>query len=159
MDWGSPVTYIIPALALIGAIFAIGTWVGGMNTFRNTVGDTIKEIRDDIKKLLERLPAKPIAPGSPITLTDLGKSISEEIGGSIWAKDQVEKFFPDVQGKNQYEIQELSFDYVKKKFEPPDAFYQKMQECAYEKGVTIDGVKDVLAVELRDALLSKYHVG
>ena len=63
MDWGSPVTYIIPALALIGAIFAIGTWVGGMNTFRNTVGDTIKEIRDDIKKLLERLPAKPIAPG------------------------------------------------------------------------------------------------
>ena len=166
MDWGNPAIYIIPALALIGAIFAAGTWVGGMNSFKNTVGSSIEkisssidEIRDDIKKLFERLPATSITSGSPITLTELGKSISKEIEASDWAKNKVEEFLSDVQGKQPYEIQEISFEYVKEKFKPSDEFNRKMQECAYKNGVSIDGVKDVLAVELRDALLDRYHVG
>lgn len=59
MDWTNPAVYI-GILAIIGAIFSIGKWVGGMNSFKKSmdafskrVDSAIGEMRDDIKKILE----------------------------------------------------------------------------------------------------------
>ena len=163
MNWENPVIYIIPAIAVIGALVTVGIWIGNMNSFKDTVGDTLKEIRDDIKKLFERLPPAVISEGSPISLTELGRSISEEIGASTWAEEQVEGLLSKAIGKQPYEIQKFSFDYVEKEFMPSvtsGEFYHKMLECAYNNGVSMDKVGNVLAVELRDALLEGLrHVG
>ena len=68
---------------------------------------------------------------------------SEEIGGSIWATKCLkrEKFrvLTQVQvAKISMKYEELSFDYVKKKFEPPRRhFTKKCRNAAYEiRGVT-----------------------
>ena len=51
-----------------------------------------------------------------------------------------------------FQIQTLSFDHVKS-FEPDETLLYKMQESAFESGIDLEGVKNVLGVELRDCLL------
>ena len=63
MEW---VTDYLPLILSSGAILIVlfvlkraldwAEWKGSMDTFKTTVEDTLKEIREDIKKILERLP-------------------------------------------------------------------------------------------------------
>ena len=65
------------AVAIITVIFYIGKWVGDINAFKSgavgKVVDLLEEIRDDIRTLLDRVPAVHIARGSPLRLTGLEK--------------------------------------------------------------------------------------
>ena len=56
--------------------------------------------------------------------------------------------------KSSYDIQELCFDYVKNEWKVPDETESLIRECAYENGTDRKQVLDVIAVELRDRLLS-----
>ena len=60
--------------------------------------------------------------------------------------------FSQVEGKQDYQIQKFSFDYVRKNLE--EKLQIKVEICAYERGLVKSDVLDVLAVELRDELLS-----
>lgn len=161
MDWTNPAVYI-GILAIIGAIFSIGKWVGGMNSFKKSmdafskrVDSAISEMRDDIKKILERLPPSPpvASMGSPLRLTEFGQSISETIEAGVWAQKTAEDTVHRVKGKRPYEIQEFCQTFVKEEFQPSEDLLQKMQDCAYDNATSLDQVKEVLALELRDALL------
>ena len=49
----------------------------------------MKEVREKIDEILERLPPPPtVAPGSPVRLTDFGKEISHSLGAKKWSADQ-----------------------------------------------------------------------
>ncbi len=63
-------------VAVVSLIFFAGKWVGGISEFKKHTTEFIAEIRDDIKKILDRLPPVVVTGGSPLRLTDLGKSIS-----------------------------------------------------------------------------------
>ncbi len=135
-------------LALIGAIWAGGLWVGGMNEWKKAVNDKLEDI-------FERLPPKAVAGTSPLALTEFGKSISKELDAESWAKKEVKKepFF-SLQRKPEYEIHRFCADYIRqRKFSDADNFRSKMLSCAYNHGTTINEVEDALAVVLRDAVL------
>ena len=92
MDWGNPLIYVVGGVAATGGLCKLCLWIGGMNSFRATVGGAIEgihldiqEMRRDIKEILRQLPSSTISGGSPLRLTDLGRAISEDIGARAWA--------------------------------------------------------------------------
>lgn len=95
---------ILVLIALGTLIFKVGKWVGSVNSDSATFKDFINEVRDDIKKILDRLPAKAVASGSPIRLTDLGKRVSEKIDAKNLAEEHAHKVFDKVKDNPPYEI-------------------------------------------------------
>ena len=108
---------------------------------------------EGIKAALGQLPSTAISDNSPLHLTDMGESISATLQAREWAERTAAALGERVKGKRPYEIQDLSFEYVKNEFEPTEEQEVEIRTCAYEKGVKRDIVLDVLAVELRDILL------
>ena len=150
MGW--PIVTAIIAAA--GALLGIGIWVGTITTNVKTLKGFMSEIRDDIKKIFERLPAPTTASNSPIRLTELGTQISEKLDAKAWATAEADKLFGKTEGADALGIQETAFDHAQN-FEPPDELLGKMRDSAFERGVDLDGVRDVLGVELRDVLLDR----
>ena len=114
----------------------------------------MKEVRDDIKEILGRLPSPTVTDASPLQLTDCGKSISERLGAVALAQGLAPRLQAQIEGQTPYEIQEKFFDYVRHEYEPPDEVETRIKTCAYDHGIKRGQVLDVLAVELRDMLLA-----
>ena len=149
--------WIVPiVLVVIAAVTAVGKliyWMGEVNADRKGINEFMKEIRDDIKKILRRLPAPTIKSSSPIQLTELGRSISDELHARDWVERIAPSLTERVKGKRPFEIQNFCFDYVRDEFEPDAAQLVRLQESAYDNAIDLDGVLDVFAIELRDRLL------
>ena len=143
---------LLPVTA--GAIFAFGQWKGKVDSDRASFKGLMAEIRNDIKEILRRLPSHTLAGGSPLRLTDLGKSISERLDAPTLAQDLVPLLQERIEGKTPYEIQEMCFDYIRHQYNPPDEVDTLIKTCAYDNGIDRGQVVDVLAVELRDKLLA-----
>lgn len=142
-------------IGLVALVFGIGRWVGNVNSDRKSFKEFMNEVRDDIKKILDRLPPPlPVTAGSPLTLTDLGRQISQRLSAGALADDLVPVLRERTKGKDPYEIQELCFAYVRDGYEPPQELEVLIRRCAYENALKREQVLDVLAaVELRDRLL------
>lgn len=108
---------------------------------------------EGIKATLGQLPSTAISDSSPLHLTDMGESISATLQAREWAERTAAALGERVKGKRPYEVQDISFEYVKNEFRPTEEQEVEIRTCAYEKGVKRDIVLDVLAVELRDVLL------
>ena len=145
------VAFLLP---LIGAIFVLGQWKGKVDSDRASFKEFMKEVRNDIKEMLRRLPSHTLAGGSPLQLTNLGRSISERLGAAALAQDMAPLLQAQIKEKKPYEIQEKCFDYVRHEYEPPDEVESLIKTCAYDHGIDLGQVLDVLAVELRDKLLA-----
>lgn len=142
-------------LVLAGFTFAykFGKWQGEVDNDRNNFKEYMKEVRSDIKEILSRLPAKPISSSSPIRLTELGERISKKIDAKSWAKNTAQEMIEETEGMDSLKIQEESFNKAKN-FEPNETLLQNMRDSAFQEGIDLEGVKDVLGVELRDQLLA-----
>ena len=155
-DWFANPMAWVAVLSLLsvaaGAIFAFGLWKGRVDSDRASFKEFMKEVRDDIKQILGRLPSHTLTGGSPLQLTSLGGSISKRIGAAALAQDLVPFLQPQTEGRTPYEIQEKCFDYVRHKYEPPDEVESLISTCVYDHGIDRGEVVDVLAVELRDKL-------
>ena len=149
---GAIITGIV---AFVSLVFACGNWYGRVNSDRKSFKDFMAEVRDDIKEILKRLPPVVTTKSSPIRLTELGKSISNELEALTWAKQTATLLQNRVVGKHPYEIQNFCFDYVAKESVLPEGMNEKIKSCAYENGITTEQVLEVLAVELRDELLER----
>jgi hypothetical protein len=164
----NPVVWIgaITALVIIGrVIFLIGQWKGkvdeAQSAFKTTLASFMEEIRAEagrvharIDDIFGRLPRAEITSGSPLTLTDLGRRISDCLNAKALAGTLADSLRERVRGRKPYQIHEMCFDYVKNDFDPPVEVVDAIGECAYEHGVKREQVLNVLAVELRDQLLS-----
>ncbi len=58
---------------------------GKVDADRATFKEFMAKIREDIKKILRRLPPRTVEGASPLRLTELGEQVSKEIGASEWA--------------------------------------------------------------------------
>ena len=141
-------------IAVIGFIIYVADWHGKVNMDRNTFREFMSEVRVDIKKILERLPSPTIESKSPIRLNDLGQNVSERLDATTWAVNESEKLVEKVENLDALGIQETAFQHAQG-FDPPGELREKMRTCAYETGIDLSGVRDVLGVELRDVLLGK----
>jgi len=151
-DW----TLIIPVtilLAFISSIFFIGKWYGEVNIDRKRFGEFLDEIRKDIKNILGRLPPSPTS--SPIQLTDIGVRISTNIDAKSWAETTAKEMVKQTECMDSLQIQEESFKRAKS-FEPSESLEQKMRDSAFQEGINLDRVRDVLGVVLSGRLL-KLH--
>ncbi len=153
-EWaGNPLLWAVAAATVAGLIFGAGTWVGAVNSDRAAFKEFMTEVRDDIKEILQRLPARTVTGGSPLRLTDLGKRISERLGAASMARDLASGLREQAAGKPGHEIQEMCFDYVENRYAPPGEVDALIRECAYENGIEREQVLRAIAVELRDRLL------
>lgn len=152
-NWPDTPLILVAFLAVASVLVSIGVWVGSVNADRKSFKEFMNEVRNDIKKILARLPAPTIEGGSPIRLTDLGRSVADDLDVGKWVEQVAPSLIARVKGKPPFEVQNFCFDYVKDEFEPDEKQLRKLQMCAYENGIDLDAVLDVLAVELRDRLL------
>lgn len=142
------------ALGFLSLVLALGKWMGSINEHKKQVTAFMDEVRDDIKKILGRLPPTTTTGSSPLALTDFGDEISKDLGAKGWAQRTADRLRDQITGKQDYEVQEFCFDYVtgdETKLEMGDL----IRSCAYEHGIDQQGVLDVLAIELRDVLLAQ----
>lgn len=147
--------WILVAIAVASALITGGIWIGKVQIRTSALNDLMPEVRDGIKELLQRLPPRPVAGGSPLQLTDLGRDISQQIGADVWAWDKAEELAQHIKGfAAEFEFHAFADDYVRNKFDPSDEFRRKMEACAYQNGISTDQVKEVLVVVLRDILLA-----
>ena len=149
----NPIVFVL-ILTIATGLFYAGRWTGNVNTDRENFKNFMKEIRDKIDKIFERLPAPPpIATSSPLQLTDFGEKISACADGKNAADAIANEIVQQAEGMNPYQIQEFSKEYMKNTFEPTPDQFTKFGNCAYEHGVKYDQVLEVIAIELRDRLL------
>lgn len=153
------------AISLLSFTFFIGRWVGrinqkvddvneNLNTTNTTLNSFMKEVRNDIKTILGRLPPPTLGHNSPLRLTDLGREVSRELEATAWAQHLVVALQGELSGKPDYEVHEFCFDYVRD-YQPAPEMDSQIKACAYEHGIDREAVLNVLAIELRDALLVK----
>ena len=151
MSFDNP--YVIGAIvSIVVLIFGIGVWVGAVNTDRRSFKEFMTEVRDDLKKMLSRLPPRVYAGDSPIELTELGRNISTRLNGKEWAEEHAAILREEIKGKEPYEVQGICFGYAKE-YEPSQDMERMIQTIAYENGIKREAVLDVLALELRDKLI------
>ena len=145
-------------VAALSALFWLGHWIGKINEHKTGVGKTIDEIRKDIKKILKRMPVPTVTGASPLQLTDLGKSISEDLNAEEWAKSIVSSLQDQVKGMLPFEIQEWCLNYVKYDLQPNASQTLRLNMAAYNNALDLDAVLDVLALEMRDLMLDLFEI-
>ena len=145
-------------LAVGTAIFYVGRWVGDVNAFKSgALVELLREIRDDIRTLLDRVPAVVIARGSPLRLTELGKTVAKEIDAHAWTAALAGELADRAAAMpvSPYDVQEFCVSYMREEYEPTLEQGDRIKSCAYDNGLKREDVLDVLAIELRDTLLTR----
>ena len=154
-------TLIVGLLITVGTlIFKSGKWVqklesdgNSCRTLTGAIQEEIRQIYSDIKNIFSRLEPVSIVGGSPLGLTELGEEMSEELSAKAWTAEISKTLIERARGMVPFEIQDVSFDHIKKTMGYTSEEDTKIKECAYNHGVPRDKVLDVLAVELRNCLL------
>lgn len=144
------------ALTIAGLLCGGAYWVSAVNhdrsTFKRSLDSFMKEIRDDIKGILSRLPADPTAESaSPLRLSDLGKSVAKELDAYEWAVDLAPSLVKKVQGKEPYEIDNFCEKHVYSDL--TEHWEMMVLATAYARGLSEGAVRTVLRITLRDELL------
>ncbi len=163
IDWGNPGWWILAA-ALLSLLFGLGHTLVGLgkklqtvSVLEKSVGNiekAIQAIQKDIQAIWRRLPESTMSSDSPLRLTDLGNSISGDLGAPDWANETAKKVIAQITDKTPYGIQQFSFDYVRsEETDFPEELIAKMKDSAFRHGTQMKQVKNVLAIELRDVLL------
>lgn len=132
----------------------VNRWSEEVNKDRAVFKDFMRDIRTDIKDIFQRLGTRTIDASSPLSLTEIGERVAEEIDAYSWAIMMVDSLGPKVSGKSQYEIHEFCMNYCIYEFQPDHDFLIVLQQSAFKNGVDLRSVKEVLGVVLRDQLLN-----
>ena len=153
MDWNNPLIYIVPGLAVLSGIIYLSRWMGKTDESVRLIEEAIKEIKSDIKEILRQFSGSAVERKSPLRLTEGGQSISDALDAKAWAARTVQDLLPKLKGSHPYDIQMFCMDCVDHEGNLTHEFVQKMKSCAYEEAFPMSQIKDVLAIELRDAIL------
>ena len=63
-DWINTSISVVVLLAICGGVFKIGRWVDRIEADQDAFKDFMREIRDDIKKIISKLPPTPVTGNS-----------------------------------------------------------------------------------------------
>lgn len=149
--------WILPAaFVIVGVVFAAGRWYASVNADRADFKEFMKEVRQDIKEILNRMPPIPVAGDSPLRLTEFGEKMSEWMKATEWAKREAAKV--RLMGDEEpFNIDSIAERYVRESIDGETDIL--MAKCAYEFGTDKEGVRSVLRVMLRDELLKRTGQG
>ena len=122
---------------------------------RSTMKEFMVEIRDDVKKIFQRLPPVPVAGQSPARLTEFGEQISQKIQGKAWAAKLAPSLVPEVAGMAEYQVEDFCRKYVHTRLKAADK--EKVLMGMYEFGIDREDILAVLKIILRDELFKQRH--
>ena len=91
---------------------------------------------------------------SPLRLNELGRSIADSLDFRNWVADIAGSLHDSMRDKSEYDIQEFCFEYFRHELQPSEEQEGKLKDCAYQAGVPVSVVLDVLALEMRDILIA-----
>ena len=142
-------------IGLGSVVFFSGRWVGHVNSELREFHEFMDEIREDIKKILSRLPLYPVSQDSPLRLNELGEEIASELGLAKWARESANQHLGAVQSLKPFEVQDYCYDFLTTSFVPTLEQETMIKECAYENGLKREQVIDVFVIVLRDHLIRR----
>lgn len=132
------------------------TWRGRVDRRFSGIGTRLAKIEDKIGNIILVLLGGPrealFGTNSPVTLTSHGNDVARSIDAFSWATGEAEKHRAEVVGKSDHRIQEYCIRYCQFEYTPPESYLAVLEKCAFETGVQMDGILQVLAVVLRDEL-------
>lgn len=151
-----------------------GAWKSEVNTDREKfstfmveVDKKLNKISNQLEKFRRRL-SKTAEIQSPAQLTPLGEKVSKSIDAKKWVEETAPLMRNRVRRKTSYEVQDICYDFVKGAsfyetrsaspgtFTPPGYLnLHQLYGCAFENGISLDEVLDVLAIELRNYILDR----
>ena len=146
----------VAVATLIGIFWKAARWTSRVDTDLISLKEVTKQIQEDIKKILLRLPETPVKNGSPVQLTDLGEKIAEWLEAEKWASELAEPLLGKISEMQPFQVDEFCVEYVKT--ELTEDLKKRVAACAYEFGIDKEGVRSVLRVVLRDELLERMKV-
>ena len=117
---------------------------------------TLSKISDDIKKLFGLVNRNPtIQPGSRLMLTEFGEKLAENIEVNTWISSHADKLKMELVGYTPYEIQEECFRYAQNDLMQVvgEEHKTKIQSVAFDNGIDLASVLNVVGIVLRDKLL------
>ena len=150
--WALGISVTVVSAAITFA-YKFGKWRAKVDSDRIRFSNFKEEIRNDNKNILSRLPCLSTSSASPIRLTDIGERISKNINARSWAEKVANEMVEQTKGFDLLKIQEESFEKAQS-FESDEILLQNMRDSAFREGINLDGVREVLGVELRDCLLA-----
>ena len=146
-------------LSLLALTWWVAAWRTRDTADHQTLMKFAEEIRQDIKAILHLLPPRTTQPGSPTTLTDLGKEIAQEIQVAQWVPQYARDNLTALRGANPYEVQKICLHHARlflenrlTQAEMGDKV-EAMQMSAFNHGVSLQQVQDVAGIALRDEVL------
>ncbi len=153
--------WILVALGIGAILFKAVVWYADVNSDRGEFKDFMSEIRTEMKEVQAKLNrilgglAHPVTTkDSPVVLTKEGADLSECIDAKTIVDELAADLFPRIKGMDRYQVQEFCEDYFIDQHKPGADVESRWRDCAYDKGLKMHHVHLVLAVELRDKLLS-----
>lgn len=158
-EWLNTPLIVVAIVAVVSAFGTIFIWVGrvnsdreGFKTFMRKVDGNLEKIAENIAQMVTRISV--MESGSPLRLNKLGRSISEFLDARNWAQGIAGSLHEEMKEGSEYEIQQLCFKYFRSEFKPDEEQDGKIKDCAYQNGVPVSVVLDVLALEMRDILIA-----
>ena len=110
----------------------------------------MQEIRDDIKKIFHRLPPPVAQSASPVSLTDYGRQLAEQLHAAEWAMETAPNVLDKVREMKAFQVHEFCKGYADGlRIDSDPLVFSR----AYEHGITDEHMRIVLAIVLRDELI------
>jgi len=154
LGWiGGGVGVVTVIVLIVRVIFKIGVWKGSVDTDQTNFKEFMTEIKEKIDQIFSRFPPLLVTKKSPLSLTDLGKDVSNQLNATQWADKTAIVVLEKIKNKEPYDIQEFSFEYAQKDDSYSENERTLTRNVAYENGIKEEEARDIFGIELRDKLL------
>ena len=156
-DWATetPWWVVVGLTATLGfALFKAIRWTASTDNRLDTLEGLVKEIREDIKRIFDRLPKSAVESASPVQLTEFGKEISATAGAKAWAEKHAPNLVDEATGKPEFEVYEMCVWHFMQQLDDDPMLVRTIRSAAYDHGTNEDEVRKVYEVELRDRVLA-----
>lgn len=127
-------------------------WKGGVNSLLERIREDLDELR---RIVFAKFGIPLVSSQSPLQLTKLGKTVSQEIGARKWVERVADGLSSQTEASDAYEIQTFCFEYVERLDQYLDEERRAIRQTAFQRGLKAKEVRRVLAIELRDELLER----
>lgn len=156
-EWiNHPAPWAIVGIAILAAVIRVSMWIGAVNADRISFKEFMKEIRNKVDKILERLPPPGVTTAaSPLRLNELGMNVSTEVGAKELARELVDVLRERVIGMDEYDLQETCLSYLQNDYEPALEVDARIKKVAFDNGLPKEQVLRVIGFELRDMLATE----
>ena len=146
-------------LAILTALARFLYWTGKVDGDREGFKAYMGEIRSDIKKIFQALPAPTATGANPLQLTEFGEQIAKRIGAWEWAASEAritlesDKLPQPLKRLQPFQVEAFCESYIEQNSGRDGVIRDKLNEAIYEFGLNRERALPVLRIPLRQTLL------